>query len=174
MEVKVPAVTKGQENCLLIASMVRNIALNYLELGGLLVENQENGYWGDSGHESFKDFIQDLGISYDWATRMMGLARVVTQQLFTKEEILDIGVSKACLLLPHVKKGKLDEETRLLARDCTFTDLRKQLGHNIKGIEDCEEYVLCRRCGSEINPINVKCGSCGEVFSVKIGMIRRR
>ena len=160
MEVKVPAITKGEENCLLIATMVRNIALNYLELGGLLVENQENGYWGASGHESFKDFIQELGISYDWATRMMGLARVVAQQLMTKDEVLKIGVAKVCLLLPHFKDGGLDEDIRLLAQDCTWNDLRKALGHKIPDPEDCEEYVECPRCGGD--------------FTLKSWMIKRR
>lgn len=173
MATTVPALTKGEENVLTIQGLVRDIALNYLELGGLLVENQEGAYWGASGSESFKDFIQQLGISYDWATRMMGLARVVAQQLLTKEEVLEMGVAKACLLLPCVKKGELNEDVKSLALVCTWNDLRKELGHNIPDPKDCEEYILCPRCGSDISPIRVKC-RCGEEFAAKIGMIRRR
>lgn len=173
MEVRVTANTKAEENCLLIAGLMRNIALNYLELGGLLVENQENGYWSASGHESFKDFTQDLGMSYDWATRMMSLARVVAQQLLSKDEVLRIGVAKACLLLPHFKNGGLDEDTRLLAQTCTWNDLRRALGHKIADPENCEEYVLCPRCGSELNLVRIQCG-CGQEIMLKSWMIKRR
>lgn len=173
MEVTAPALTKAEENCSLIQSLVKDIGCQFLELGGLLVDNQEKAYWGASGYESFKDFIEQLGVGYSWATRLMDLARIVAQQLLSKEEILEIGVSKACLLLPSMKRGALAEGVKFLARDCTWSDLRKELGHNIPEPKDCDEYMLCPRCGSDISPIRVKC-RCGEEVTVKIGMIRRR
>ena len=122
--------TRAEENCSAIAHLVKDLARYSVELGGLLVENQENAFWGTTGHASFKDYVQELGISYDWATRMMGLARVVAQQLLTQSEIDEMGVANAVLLLPLASKGELSDEIKTQARDSTWTDLRKALGHN--------------------------------------------
>jgi hypothetical protein len=159
-EITVPPLSKAEENCLTIAGLVKRLHYDFLELGGLLLENQAQGFWGASGAESFKSFVQQLGISYDWATRLMGVAKTIVDNLFTKEEVVEIGVAKICLLLPHIKKGKLPEEIKLLARDCSFNDLRKELGHNLTDPEDTGEYLLCPRCGAEID--------------LKPGMVKRR
>jgi hypothetical protein len=152
--------SKAEENCLTIAGLVKKLHYDFLELGGLLLENQTQAFWSASGAESFKDFVQQLGISYDWATRLMGVAKVVVDNLFTKEEVVEIGVAKICLLLPQIKQGKLTEGIKLLARDCSFNDLRKELGHNLTDPEDLGEYLLCPRCGTEID--------------LKPGMVKRR
>ena len=149
-EVIVPPLSEAEENCLAIAGLVKRLHYDFLELGGLLLENQASAFWGASGAESFKGFVQQLGISYDWATRLMGIANAIADNLFTKEEVVEIGVAKICLLLPHIKKGELSEEIKLLARDCSFNDLRKELGHNLTDPVDSDEYLLCPRCGVEI------------------------
>lgn len=167
------ALTKAEENITAISGLVRGICFAYLELGGLLLENQRFAYWSQGGYESFKDFIQILGISYSWATRMMGLADIVAQKFLSEEEIVEIGISKVCLLLPHVKRGEIPEDIKLLARDCTFIDLRRELGHQIPEPSDDGAYVICPRCGGDINPLKVRC-PCGQEVTLKRGMIRRR
>jgi hypothetical protein len=146
-EVIASPLSKAEENCLTIAGLVKRLHYDFLELGGLLLENQASAFWGASGAESFKSFVQQLGISYDWATRLMGVAKTVIENVFTKEQVVEIGVAKVCLLLPHIKKGKLPEEIKLLARDCTFQDLRLALKHDIiEGREQGDE-IYCPRCG---------------------------
>jgi len=152
-----PSLTKAEENCIVCSELSKRICTDFLELGGLLLENYENAYWNVTC-ESFKDFVEMLGIEYSRASRLMTMAKVVTQQLLTPEEIVEIGYSKTCLLLPKARKGELDEDTKLLARDCTFTDLRRELGHNIES--ESEEYINCPRCGEE--------------FAVYRGMIHKR
>jgi len=159
-EIVAPPLSKAEENCLTIAGLVKKLHYDFLELGGLLLENQTQGFWGASGAESFKDFVQQLGVSYDWATRMMGVAKAVVEAVWTKEEVLGIGIAKACLLLPRIKDGQLPNDLKLLAENCTFNDLRKELGHNLTDPEDSGEYLLCPRCGVEID--------------LKPGMVKRR
>jgi hypothetical protein len=159
-EVIVPPLSKAEENCLTIAGLVKRLHYDFLELGGLLLENQEKAFWGVAGAESFKSFVQQLGISYDWATRLMGVAKTVAENVFTKEQVVEIGVAKVCLLLPHIKNGELSEKIKLLARDCSFNDLRKELGHNLTDPVDLGEWLLCPRCGIEID--------------LKPGMVKRR
>lgn len=173
MEIIAPPLSKAEENCLQIAGLVKKLHYDFLELGGLLLENQEFGHWGVSGAESFKTFVQNLGVSYDWATRLMGLTKLTLDGYFTKEEIVEIGVTKACLILPHAKDGKLPEEIKVLARDCTCVDLRLALGHNVLGEQNNVLYMLCPRCGGEINPILVQC-QCGEKIAIKGGMVKYR
>ncbi len=153
------SLTAAEKNELDIVACCKDLHDNFLQLGGLLVENYEKAYWSANRHESFKDFVQMLGIGYSWATRLMGISRIVAQQLLTREEVREIGVAKATLLLPTVKDGKLNEDIKLLARDCTFNDLRRALGHNIKN-EDIGEYLICTRCGADVE--------------IHKGMIRRR
>jgi hypothetical protein len=157
---EVRQLSRAEENCLAIAGLVKRLHYDFLELGGLLLENQAQAFWSASGAESFKDFVQQLGISYDWATRLMGVAQAVVDNVFTKEEVVEIGVAKACLLLPHIRQGKLTEDMKLLARDASWNDLRKELGHNLIDPKDLSEYLLCPRCGAEID--------------LKPGMIKKR
>jgi len=169
---KALALTRAEENTLTIQSLCKDIYHNFLELGGLLAENQDYDYWSQCGYESFRDFVEQLGVgSYSWATRLIGISRVVASQLLAEAEIMEIGVSKACLLLPHIKNGGLPEDIKLLARDCTFTDLRKELGHKIPMPEDSHYYVPCPRCGQDVDVLRCRCG---QEFSLNKNMIRRR
>jgi len=152
--------TKAEENCLRITGLVKKLHYDFLELGGLLLENKDLAYWGASGCESFKDFVQQLGVSYDWATRMVDICETLVDKFFTKDEIVEMGVAKACLLLPKAKKDGISEDLKLLARDCSWNDLRKELGHNLTDPKDLGEYLLCPRCGAE--------------FDLLPGMVKRR
>jgi hypothetical protein len=143
------SLTEAEKNELAIIACCHNLHDDFLQLGGLLLENYEKAFWSANKHESFKDFIGMLGIGYSWATRLMGIAQIVAQQLLTQDEVKEIGVAKATLLLPYIKRGKLNEDIKLLAKNCPFNDLRKALGHNIKEGES-EEYLLCPRCGVDI------------------------
>jgi len=141
--------TEAERNELTIIELARDVKLHFLELGGLLVENQEKALWSQN-HESFREFVESLGIgSYSWVTRLMDLSRVVATQLLSKQELMEIGVAKACLLLPRLKKGKLDDDTKELARHCPYYDLRVMLGYKAED-ELSEEYLICPRCGAEI------------------------
>ena len=173
MEITAPPLSKAEENCLRIAGLVKKMHYDFLELGGLLLENRTQGYWGASGAESYKVFIQQLGLSYDWATRLVDIVENLVGKFLTKDEVVKIGVAKACLLLPCAKQGKLSEDIKLLAEHSTWNDLREALGHHLVEPKDDDLYMLCPRCGSEISPINVRC-NCGEQISIKLGMVKRR
>lgn len=159
MEIAAPA-NRAEENCQAIEKMVTKVHYDMLDLGELLWENCENGYWGYAGAESFKTYVQNLQVSYDWATRMVDLIRQIKKGLLTREEILRIGVGKACLLLPHVKKGDLTDDMKSVAENGTWNDLREELGHHLTNPTDCQEFVHCPRCGGE--------------FQLLPGMIERR
>jgi len=143
------SLTEAEQSESLIAECCKDIKVRFLELGGLLADNQDRALWSEH-HESFKDFIELLGIgSYSWVTRLIDISRVVATQLLTKEDVLEIGVAKACLLLPRAKKGQLDDDTKELARNAPYHDLRKELGYKV--IDELpEEYIICNRCGANI------------------------
>ena len=158
-EIMAPALTEAERNEGLIRDLCGDIKLHFLELGMLLAFNQDRGLWSEH-HETFKDFIETLGIGdYSWVTRLVRMGRVVASQLLSKDELLEIGVSKTALLLPRIEKGELDEETKLLALVSTFQGLREHLGHTLHG-EDGDEFLLCPRCGVDI--------------TLRPGMVKRR
>ena len=158
-EITLPKLSMAEENELALVDCCRNIHYNFLELGGLLVQNQDCCFWSANRHESFRELVEMLGISYSFGTRLMGLSRLVASQLLSKEEVVQIGVSKACLLLPLASRGKLDDDTKELAKSCPYRDLRIAIGHNVE-TELTDEYLLCPRCGADV--------------SFNKGMIRRR
>lgn len=153
------SLTEAEKSETLIRRLCGDIKLHFLELGMLLALNQDRGLWSEH-HESFKDFVETLGIGdYSWVTRLVRIGRVVTQQLIQREELMEMGMSKACLLLPRIEKGDLDEDTKILALVCTFSDLREHLGHHLHG-GDGDEFLLCPRCGVDI--------------TLRPGMVKRR
>ena len=141
--------TKAETNIRNTQLLVRNIHDSFLDLGWLLIENEQAAYWSQCAYESFTDFIGQLGISYSFATRLMGIARVVTSQLLSKEEVIEMGVSKACLLLPRLRDG-IDDETKAIAISAPYQELRRHLGHKVKDVET-SEYLLCPRCAFRID-----------------------
>jgi len=130
--------------------LIKHVKVNFIEIGRLLAENYDKAYWSQN-HDSFKDFIEILGLgSYSWVTRLMDISRIVSHNILTEDEVLEIGVGKTCLLLPLLKDGGVDSDTIELAKACTTHDLRVKLG---KATDDelSEEYLLCPRCGNKIN-----------------------
>jgi hypothetical protein len=137
----------AEQNITKIVALVRGAKLNFLELGRLLIENQENSYH-DAMKVSFKDFCEMLGVgSFSWVTRLMNVARVVAHNILTEDEVLEIGIAKTCLLLPRLKKGEIDNDIIELAKSCPYHDLRLELGYKVS--EFSEEYINCPNCGSE-------------------------
>jgi len=146
------ALLPHEENELKIRQLVLNIKGNFLELGELLLQNRENAHYSHH-HGSFDDFIESLGIgSKSWAYRVMDMAQLQRcHPLFPKERIIDIGFSKMTLLLPAAKKQTLDEDTVLLAQDCTMVALKEHLGHKIPEMSD--DFINCPNCGFEIKGV---------------------
>ena len=73
---EVVTVTQAEENCRAIEAMAKVVCKDMLKLGELLWVNQDQGFWGACA-ESFRDFVQNCGISYDWATRAVDLIRQI-------------------------------------------------------------------------------------------------
>jgi len=147
---QIQGVTPAEENELLILNLVKGVKWGFVELGGLLAENSDKAYWGLTGHESFKDFVEELGVgSYSWVTRLMDISRIVAQEVLTREQVIEIGVAKCCLLLPLAKKGKLSEDLIELAKVCPYRDLRQKLGGGTQELTEVERFICCPRCGNE-------------------------
>ena len=149
-EIIVPPLSDAEQNEKALIACCHSLHYSFLELGGLLVENNDRSYWSANRHESFRELVEMLGISYSFATRLMGIAKAEAKKLLTRAEILEIGVSKSCLLLPLIARGELDYETKELAKNCPYRDLRLHLHHKIPD-EDSTEYLTCPRCGVEIH-----------------------
>ena len=170
MEVITPPLTEAEKNVLAISSLCKDMITDCCELGKLLLENYEKGYWSAVGRESFPDFVQELGISYSYATRYMGVAQMIRDNQLTPEELYQMGMSKACLLLSSARKGQLTSEVKELAMVAPYGDLRERLGYD--GHDEVDRFVLCPRCGREIEEI--RCPRCNEEIQLKKGMIRSR
>jgi hypothetical protein len=127
---------EARENREQIVSLVEQTAQNFLDIGKLLKECNEKKYWSILGYKSFRDYVNYLNFpgvnSYTWATRVIGIYEMSTNQLAPpREEFIRIGVSKLSRFLPLLRKGTLTRA--LLDKAATLSDkeLRHELGHNV-------------------------------------------
>ncbi len=143
------ALTPAEQNERDTIDLVANTKMNFLELGHLLVENQKHAYWSRNGHHSFAEYIETLGVgSKSWVYRLVQVADAVLQNRLTKEEVMEIGVGKTCLLLPQLKGGKVDADMISLAKRCPTFDLRLALGLAKEEDGMSQEYIICPKCGA--------------------------
>jgi len=140
----------AEDNCLLVSQLARSVKLNFLKLGQALLVNRENCYWQAKRYDTFKDFVEgETGLDYSWATRLMNVSKLVATQQLTGEDILEMGISKATLLLPAARKGELTEEVIEQAKGAPISELREQLTG--KAIEMEGSHINCPHCGYEIS-----------------------
>lgn len=145
-----PVLTMAEQNITETMNLIRSAKVHFLEIGRLLQECYENGYYSQGGYEKFKDYVEMLGIgSYTFCTRLMSMASCVTQLLISREDVIEIGIGKMQDILPRLKKGKLSPDDIELAKSAPQRDLREFLGLKVTE-NDSRHSVVCSRCGCEI------------------------
>lgn len=118
-----------------------------IALGVLLCANKRHGYWSQNAHESFKDFVEQLGVgSYSRMTRLADIGGLVVDGRITAGDVAEIGVAKMGVLLPLLKRGEVSAETIELAKVCPVRDLLVHLG---RSVDRPQVTVVCPRCGHE-------------------------
>ena len=143
-------VKQAQENFLQIQALVVVTEKSFIALGKLLWECKENGYWSDIGRESFQELTEEVGISYSLATRLIGIYEQFILLLGkTEQELLDIGVSKAIVLLPALRSGAANKEFIEQAKELTVRDLKLELGQKVTET-DAQHFIVCKRCGEKL------------------------
>ena len=140
----------AESNCLLVAQLAHSVKLNFLKLGQALLINRENCYWQAKRYDTFKDFVEgETGLDYSWATRLMNVSKLIAAQKLTGEDVIEMGISKATLLLPAAKRGELTEEIIEQAKGAPYSELREQLTGKAAEIE--QAHINCPYCGYEIS-----------------------
>lgn len=141
---------KAEQNYLQIQRIVEITEGNFLVLARLLWECQQEGYWSDIGRESFRELIEEVGLSYSFATRLIGIHEHFILKLgMTQAQLLEVGVSKLTMLLPEAKRRNLEVEEVIEKGSLSVEHLRKELGHKVT--ETDKEYSIhCPRCNEEI------------------------
>jgi hypothetical protein len=135
---------------LTIRQLIRDVKIDFIELGGLLLELYDLKSWSQCGFDRWQDYVESLGIgSYSYVMSLVAISKLVADKFLTSEDVLEIGYSKACLLAPVAARGELTEELVSLARVSTNRDLRLQLGHRVRE-NDESSSVHCPSCGATI------------------------
>jgi len=97
------------------------------------------------GHESFSDYVESLGVfSYSHATRLMGITRLILDDKLTLPDVMEMGVSKATLLLPL---KEITEERIEQAKQLSVRELRAEIQGEPKEREGT--LIICPRCGEQ-------------------------
>ncbi len=153
-----PTVTekKALKHKKLIEAMALEAEVMFIRMGQLLYQAREDGEWSILHHESFKEYVESLSLpmtnSYSWATRLTNIFEYLVKQRGLDEKLLaEIGVAKLTRLLPLARKGELTDEVIEAARILSDLDLREELGHDVGGGEEKEDWVICPRCGDTFN-----------------------
>lgn len=146
-----PEYPPAEDNCLKIKQLALLGKRSYLLLGDALIDNKNNAYWTAEKVDTFRDFIEMLGVaSYSWVTRLIGIAQLIRDVALSEAEVLEIGISKCALLLPSARKGELTEEMIEVAKGIPYSELRAELKGETETTEQ-EDEVCCPRCGEKLH-----------------------
>lgn len=129
----------------------RNVKANFLIIGHLLLDNQQNAYWSMNKKESWDILLDEVGISPPTASRLMNIARMHNDGIYTEEQLLEMHPSSLYELIPVWKRGGLNDELKEFATSQPVQVLRQRLGK--KSTLDTDSFILCPRCGAEIHGV---------------------
>ena len=145
------------ENRVHIMQLAQSAQSTFLKMGSLMYKAREDADWTILSYESFKEYIEDLGLpmqnSYSWATRLIGIYEYLAVKMNIPEKILiEIGVAKLTRLLPLARDGALTMDMLEQAKILSDLDLRAMLGHDVEGGGEAKpDYVVCPRCGNSFD-----------------------
>jgi len=146
---QLPKPNPAQSNIAAIGEVLSTMQDNALSLGLLLWHNRENCYWQEMQCETFATFCEDYcKLSYSYATRLINVALLVQRQIYTPEEVKEIGTTKMALLLPSAERPVFDIIE--LAKHGTVKDLKAVLKGRDEPERDGPTSLICPRCGAEI------------------------
>lgn len=123
---------------------------NFLDIGILLVENRDKKYWSMCGHESFKEYLESLGFhDVSKAYVLMEIATYEAMGLWTREDLKEMGITRARRILPLARSGEDWEDWKIRAMTLSDRELRK--ARNFKVVENDERYtIVCQHCGNTL------------------------
>jgi len=149
-------IKNAYQNRLHVMQLARGAQAAFLQMGALLYDAREHGEWTILRYETFREYIEDLGLpmqnSYSWATRLIGIHEYLVLKMNLPDTILlEIGVAKLTRLLPAAREDRLTMDMVESAKKLSDIDLREMLGHNVGGGGDQTDMIICPRCGETIN-----------------------
>ncbi len=134
----------GEVNELHTRQLVRETHRNFLAIGKLLTENRDNAMWSTTGHGSFSEYVESLGMSKSAGYSMIASYEVLSVGNLTEDEILEIGIAKMGLL---ISAGKVEDTDMVeLAKSAPVRDLKEYLGHKVL-TNDPNHSIICPHCG---------------------------
>jgi len=130
----------------------QRVKADVLEIGRLLWEGYKAGDWSVLRYESFKAYIEELELpfSYSWTTQLMRIyGELIEGKGLAPAVVEEIGVTKAAMLLPAARHGKLTEELIEAAKMAPANELAEDLGYH-RPQRDEQYSIDCPRCGVQI------------------------
>jgi hypothetical protein len=146
--------TPAETNVVTTQKLMRHMDDCLVHIGGLLKENRDNSYHSYAGMGTWKDYVEQLGISESKASRLISIHDIVMSHIMSIEDVKLIGEVRMALLIPlaPTKEKPLNEITPdliELAKVCTNRDLRIHLGYKVPQ-NDPEYTINCPNCGETI------------------------
>lgn len=139
--------TPAESNTVDTQHLARHVKACFVRLGGLLKANKENAWWSQSGFETWRDYVEQLGIGgQSTASRLIAVYKLCAGAQISEKDVLEIGLEKMKLLLPLANKGGLTADVIELAKASPKRDLMEFLGLKVPH-NDSNHSVTCSRCG---------------------------
>lgn len=93
----------------LIPELVNNIELSFFKVGGLLCRVQEEGWWKDTGHETFKAYLDaEHGLGYRKAMYLIDIYRHLVDSGVKWEQVKNVGWTKLRLIAPLLTQENVE------------------------------------------------------------------
>lgn len=137
-----------------IRSELRNAANSFVNAGMDLRAAKEREEWLDLGLANFGAYCAALDISESWASDVIRIAHYADTFPDYRERMLDIGVSKMRMLLPHLSQetNEAQFDTLLdMANEQTWNELRRELKSATSAAPLPPAVEFCPACGAKLH-----------------------
>lgn len=137
-----------------IKTELRNAANSFVNAGLDLREAYRNEEWKDVGLENFTQYCQQFDITDSWGYDLIRIADVAESFPDYRARILDVGISKMRLLLPHIPESASAEQIDTLLDDAaqsSYRELRRDLNTTEASAPLPPAVNYCPACGIKLH-----------------------
>mgnify|MGYP001569418169 FL=1 len=129
--------------------LVRNAKTSFVYTCVLLAENARQSYYSLTGHETFDNYVDHLGLSRSQKSYYLCIGNAILSGVLSLDDALAIithSKGNLNLITPLLRNNTITPKQIEQAKELDFNGMRIALGQTVKKPEG--EYLICPHCGA--------------------------